>query len=329
METNKPTRDSVIDYLRIIGIFLAILAHCHIPDYAFEIREFDVSMLVMISGISYLLSYQRHAQEKWFTYAWRRFKRLVLPVWAFLCIYFLFFYFVFHDSFSISMIWKSFALTQSGIMFVWIFRVFFTTALLNPFLRRLSDRLTINWLILLLPVFFLLNDFLFLMVTTIFPGLIGKLFSYLISYTVGYALLSLTGMCLYRAKTMRRWILFTEFFFFWLICALLFRGGSMQAFKNPPQLYYVSYGIWMTCALYGLGKTSIGKIPTHPAAAFLSKQAMTIYLMHILFYYILEQVPFIASLHWPLFYLVLLLSSVLACVLFVYLKDRLAACRKK
>lgn len=329
METNKQTRDAIVDRLRILGIFLVILAHCPIPDYVFEVRQFDVAMLVMISGMSYLLSCRRHVEEKWTTYVWRRFKRLVLPVWALLTVYFVFFYFVFHNTFSWRFILESFALTQSGVMFVWIFRVFFTTALLNPFLRRLSDRLTINWLILLLPVFFLLNDFLFLMVTTIFPGLIGKLFSYLISYTVGYALLSLTGMCLYRAKTMRRWILFTEFFFVWLICALLFRGGSMQAFKNPPQLYYVSYGIWMTCALYGLGKTMIGKIPAHSAAAFLSKQAMTIYLMHILLYYILEQVPFIASLHWALFYLVLLLSSVLACVLFVYLKDRLAACRKK
>ena len=323
METNKPTRDSVIDYLRIIGIFLVILAHCHIPDYAFEIREFDVSMLVMISGISYLLSYQRHAQEKWFIYAWRRFKRLVLPIWAFLCIYFLFFYFVFHDSFSISMIWKSFALTQGGLMFIWIFRVLFTTALFNPLLRKIVVSTPVKWLILLLPALFLTNDFLFLAITDIFPGLIGKLFTYLISSTIGYALLSFAGMCLYQADTAKRWLMFTIFFFTWLACSFVLHGASMQAFKTPPQLYYASYGIWITCALYETGKSICRKKGMPRIMRFFSRHAMSIYMMHVLFYYLFEKIPLVTSLYWPLHYLVQLFSAILACALFVILKNKI------
>lgn len=323
METNKQTRDFVIDVLRILGIFLVILAHCHIPEDLFEIREFDVSMLVMISGISYLLSGKRHSEEKWLTYAWRRWKRLVFPVWIFLGIYFLLFYFVFHDSFSRSFIWKSFALTQGGIMFIWIFRVLFTTALLNPFLRKITASAPVKWLILLLSALFLTNDFLFLAITDLFPGLIGKLFTYLISTTIGYALLAFAGMCLYQADHAQRWLMFTLFFFTWLACFLVLHGASMQAFKNPPQLYYAAYGIWITCALYEAGRSVFRKKKTPAVIAFFSKHAMTIYMMHVLFYYLFEKIPSLTSLYWPLVYLIHLFAAVAACVAFVLLKNKI------
>lgn len=70
-------RDSVIDFLRVCGTFLVILAHVKIPKITSEIRTFDVVLLVFISGMS--LKYSQHKQ--YFLYLKKRIKKLLFPAW--------------------------------------------------------------------------------------------------------------------------------------------------------------------------------------------------------------------------------------------------------
>lgn len=74
-------RDVTIDILRVCGLLLIMLAHVNPPNLIFQIRTFDVPMMVFVSGVSYFLS--KKADVSYFSYAFSRFKRLVLPVWIF------------------------------------------------------------------------------------------------------------------------------------------------------------------------------------------------------------------------------------------------------
>ncbi len=51
-------RDSRIDFLRVLGTILVIMAHTGAPTLIQNIRTFDVSMLVFISGMSFVFSYK-------------------------------------------------------------------------------------------------------------------------------------------------------------------------------------------------------------------------------------------------------------------------------
>ena len=55
-------RDVAIDILRTIGILLIILAHTSLSNdsssIAFNIRNFDVVLMVYISGLSFCLTYK-------------------------------------------------------------------------------------------------------------------------------------------------------------------------------------------------------------------------------------------------------------------------------
>ena len=124
-------RDERIDILRFIGLAMVIFAHVNPPDLLFQLRDFDVPLMVIVSALSFGLSYS--PQHSYKSYLWKRIKRLVFPVWIFLSIYFTAEYIVFPESLELNLqtIMSSYMLT-SGIGYVWIIRVFLLVALLSP-----------------------------------------------------------------------------------------------------------------------------------------------------------------------------------------------------
>ncbi len=64
-------RDVTIDILRVCGLLLIMLAHVNPPNLIFQIRTFDVPMMVFVSGVSYFLS--KKADVSYFSYAFSRF----------------------------------------------------------------------------------------------------------------------------------------------------------------------------------------------------------------------------------------------------------------
>ena len=123
-------RDYRVDFLRFCGVCLIILAHCSPPSLIFQARNFDVPMMVLIAGISFGLSFK---EQPYLNCVKSRFKRLLLPVWCFLIIYFsscLLFAFPTMLP-STSKIFHTFLLND-GIGYVWIIRVFLMVALIAP-----------------------------------------------------------------------------------------------------------------------------------------------------------------------------------------------------
>ena len=79
-------RNRSIDLLRFIALTGIIIAHIDPPSFWMQLRGFDVPLMVFLSGVSYRIS-GGNKQNYW-SYAVKRFKRLILPVWVFLTIYF-------------------------------------------------------------------------------------------------------------------------------------------------------------------------------------------------------------------------------------------------
>lgn len=74
-------RDIQIDILRCIGLLLVILAHVPINETVKSIRSFDVMLLVMIAGISFVKSGRNKKEFDYKRYLVGRIKRLCVPTW--------------------------------------------------------------------------------------------------------------------------------------------------------------------------------------------------------------------------------------------------------
>lgn len=130
-------RDTRIDILRFIGLAMIIFAHVDPPALLFQLRNFDVPLMVLVSGMSFFLSYTPHVSYS--DYVWQRVRRLVFPVWVFLTLYFLAQYVLMPDApdLNFGTVFGSYAL-MNGIGYVWVIRVFLLIALLSPFLYRVN-----------------------------------------------------------------------------------------------------------------------------------------------------------------------------------------------
>lgn len=59
----KQRRDSSVDYLRVVGLLLIILAHVHAPKIVHQIRTFDVPLMVFTSGMCYAISSKKRCMQ--------------------------------------------------------------------------------------------------------------------------------------------------------------------------------------------------------------------------------------------------------------------------
>ncbi|MEG2251361.1 MAG: acyltransferase family protein [Bacilli bacterium] len=120
-------RDIKIDFIRFIGISLIILAHVSPPNWLFQFRNFDVPLMVVLSGYLYSMKSKKSNQLN-LQYIIKRFKRLVIPVWIFLTILFLGILVYQPRILTLKLLITSFGL-YSGIGYVWIIRVYLIIAL--------------------------------------------------------------------------------------------------------------------------------------------------------------------------------------------------------
>lgn len=82
-------RDFKLDTLKAIALLCIILAHVAPPAWLMQMRNFDVPLMVLISGD---LAGRAITKKKlnYFEYLKKRVFRLVKPVWIFLVIFFIF-----------------------------------------------------------------------------------------------------------------------------------------------------------------------------------------------------------------------------------------------
>ncbi len=291
----RPGRDVRFDLLKSIALVCIVLAHTTPapPKALFAFRMFDVPLLVLISGALFGL---REKTPVWWKYALKRLWRFLAPTWIFFSAFFLVSYVLFRvlgwgHPFSRQVVLETFLLGK-GVGFLWIVRVFLSLAVLAPVIRELKTR-SGKWF----PVLLLLAYGVYEVFCRAYEG--TGLISYeqvhrpvsLLLYAVPYGCVFGLGMVLPRLG--RRAAVWMGLAFLVLFGGLSLGYGTdlfthawqyapLQAFKYPPRLYYLSYGIGVSFLLYG-AVHPLRRL--HPAVGgpvrFISACSFDIYLWHI------------------------------------------------
>jgi len=112
-------------------------------------------------------------------------------------------------------------------------------------------------------------------------------------------------------------LILVPFVLFFLSKTLLVSDGKSLIFtdnKYPPNLYYLSYGVWTTAALYfGYKMLESKKLITNSMQKifyFFSFHSYSLFFIHFLYIYIFTGLGFQKSLNWWSFFVVILLLSI-------------------
>lgn len=289
-------RDERIDILRFIGLAMIILAHVSPPSWLFQIRNFDVPLMVLVSGVAFGLSYKG---EMYGSYLWKRIKRLVFPAWTFLSIYFLLMLIPGFpkDLPEINKILGSYFLLD-GIGYVWIIRVFLLVALVAPLVFKLHQKIpSSNAYFLLIVLIYAIYEALVFIIAPYLESEAGNYFESIILYTIPYIILFAIGL---RMFSLSDKTVITTGLSLWLIfivtCVVLYElNGRLvytQSFKYPPQAYYLLYALAVSFTLWLLVEKTLPflkKIPVlYPFVEFIAQNSLWVYLWHIPFADVLE-----------------------------------------
>lgn len=295
METNfnsTKKRDISIDILRFIGISLIILAHVNPPDTILNIRCFDVSLMLFVSG----LTMSKRNPDFSLKFLGHRAVRLLLPVWSFLTIYFLLIFalqsFGLDLGITISQCIDTYLLLE-GIGFVWIIRVMLLIALLTPSLLWIKNKLSpLALLSLSLIILYSLDILISKSILT--DNIIFKDFIY---YAIGYSIPFIWGLVLPNLNVRQLIALLTVTGIIILAHYALFIFDSenlsnitsfintndilsFNNFKYPPQGYYLLYGLFCSTLLYlVIVKCELYKYLT--IFTFIGCNTIWLYLYHI------------------------------------------------
>jgi hypothetical protein len=316
------TRNHTIDIMRFIGLVLIIMAHTISPQtLIFQLRNFDVPMMVIISWMAFFLSNTKKINLK--SYYKKRILRLILPTWIFLSLFFIIIYLFSYLTwnifpFSWKVIW-TFLLFQwdTSIWYVWIIRVFLLIALLNPLLLYLYNKFNKYYFTILLLVFY----FIYELLINYFPFGWKDFFSIFIHqyiyYLIPYWILSWFWIILINLKLKYR-LIATTILWILLLSILKIKYWSNivfypQDFKYPAQDYYLVWGLFMSFLISSIFIKTTLKWIYKKMLEFFSNFSLWLYFWHIVIIYIIT-ISFNINNWYKKFILVLLLSIIITII---------------
>ncbi len=287
-------RDSRIDFLRFLGLSLIIFAHVDPPNWLFQLRNFDVPLMVVVAGLSFS---KASKIESYWGYIWKRVRRLLLPMWLFLCVYFVVLNGVWpsHEWLELKHVVGSYALLGiMGVPYVWIIRVFLLVAAIAPGIASLNRRIKDNrtYLVLLAGIYGLYELLLIVSLEASRDSAVGKLLSLVVYYAIAYGLIFALGVRLPRLSQRQVRAVFGTALGIFL--ALGLGAGAvgqafpdLQAFKYPPTAYYLAYAVAVSSLLWLAINPILGTLKRFKRVEtfilFCSRNSMWLYLWHIPF----------------------------------------------
>lgn len=275
------SRNINYDILKVIALFGIMLAHIGPNKVVFQLRNFDVPMMIIIS-VWLSLSIYNKGNFNYKIYLLKRIKRLVKPTWIFLTIYFLF-YWIFKGSISIKTIILSYTLIN-GIGYVWIIRIYIYVAIITPIYSYIYNNLKIFSIIIIILIEYLIYAFL-IKFSFIVNERIRLFLTISILDFVGYSFVVWIAILTYKLSIRNRFLvsIFSAILFIFL--AVKYNFIPTQEFKYPIRLYYLSYAFSIIFMLdffvewidnkYSIKKSKI--------IIYISSNSMWIYLWHILY----------------------------------------------
>lgn len=289
-------RDATLDILRALGLLLIILAHCNPPNWLFQLRNFDVPLMVVVSAATFTTLYSGKTIDLKQFYK-KRLIKLILPAWYFLTFFFvsLFLYFFITSTsypFSTKEIVTSY-LFYSGIGYVWILRIFIIIALLTPPILYFKEHIKNLWvyygtilaiyiayeaIVVGLDAMDLPKRYHEFLITVILPVLP---FAAIYAYGVGTRDLSSKWLCCLS-------LIFLGVFIGFAIPLYIEHGYFVQTqtAKYPPTLYYISYALLMINIAVLILRTKVQSYLPQNMLTWLSINSLWLYLWHIYGLYI-------------------------------------------
>lgn len=281
--TDKETgRINYIDFLKFIGLTAIIIAHVGSPSWLMMIRGFDVPFMVILSAILAQRSYRKYESDSLSVknYYFSRVKRLVIPTWTFLSLYFVLLFIVEGELREVKYYIASFCLTLYGKGYVWVILIYLYSALLIPLFSKM--KLSIKGLIFVTILYGLYEIAYYLKI-----GTDNKFLETTVYYIIPYGFITYLGYNYYQMRKRSRYsitiisflIFIILFVYYWII------NGSPQRVgiaKYPPRLYYLGYGITCSFVMLLFCEKHNLKIFDNSLIRYISMHSMWIYLWHIL-----------------------------------------------
>ena len=281
----KQERKYYIDFLKTVGLLMIILAHVEPPWLIKFLRCFDVPFMVILSGI--LAAHSRSEVKQFLSYFLKRFKRLVLPVWIFLILYFLIFAYK-GMTYSTEYYIDSFLLTRYGVGCVWIILIYLYCACMVPFLKELFRKnIRLAWVLVIV---------LYLLYQIAYHFRIGtenRFIDTTFYYIIPYGLLNVLGLRYEYMSRKQKLTVFSVSFLIFIAMAVYyyFTTGSIQlptVEKYPARLYFLSYSIMMSYLLLMICEDKEWKIFRNRLVLFISEHSLWIYLWHMLYLWVYD-----------------------------------------
>lgn len=311
---NSKMRNGKIDLLKLIGLSCIILAHVNPPNKIFMLRNFDVTLMVFISAYLSNKSVKKYPGIRGtFNYYWSRAKRLILPTWFFLLMYFAFIAIAFENVYSMRYYIYSFALTGNGIGYVWVILVYFFVALLAPLYGKYKGGLVFPVVVLITYILFEIACYYKIGTSSVAGATAIKIIPYGAVAFLG------ANYDRYSKKTKGVFAGLFGIIFFAFVVYLFKKTGwfvNVQEYKYPPRLYYLSFGLCATFTLFLLCDYLPKGLYDNAFVRFISVNSLTIYLWHILVLELYERMNLTSK--WYLKYAIVYLITLL--LVFAYRK---------
>lgn len=304
--SEKKEKIIYIDYLKVLGLFLVILAHVNCPSVVVQIRSFDVPLLVFLSGYLASRSYNRSYKKKYADYYKKRILRLAVPAWIFLIIYFVVQTVAYtRPTFQDIIMAVTFQRDANMVGMLWVIWVYLVCAFLIPFVSKAGYN---KRNVLLIFLFYLLfeiiccftniesNRLLYVTVLTVIPwGVVTYLGFY-------YDRISIVGKKFLILGIAAIFILLT-------VHLALLQGSFVMTneYKYPARAYYLCFALPIVLILMELFRSL--KLKENRVIKFISESSLWIYLWHILVLYVVKSFIINDDL-WLLQYLAIIIISI-------------------
>lgn len=273
-----------IDILRGLGIFFIIIVHSaayflssHPVFLLWNFSQFAVPVFVFCSTYLFFQKRKGYIKTSYSVYVWKRLSRLLLPYYVFLIFYLPLAGFVSFQKIELGGIMRELTLSTPGTEINWAVLLFVYVAALMPFLLFLYRKLK--------PAFFLYAGFA-LGVSSLFL-FYKSLINFRLIMWIPWSLIVLYSWFFVRFEE-RGWfypftVLGTGGLFAILSMFLNTKGASLVFIDNkyPPNLYFLTYGIFVATALYLVAKKGAFNFVRKPVL-FLSKNSYSIFFIHLL-----------------------------------------------
>lgn len=310
----KMKRDVRIDALRTLAIILIVIAHIPPPNWLMQLRVFDVPLMALLLGMSFVLSEElKKKKEPYKLYLIKRFKRLIIPSWVFITTYLLAEYLLalitgLKNPHGLRTVLSSYTLF-SGFGYVWIIRIFFTIAIISPLLYWISQhiqntlrRIAFLWVLLIIQQFLcLFGNYL--------TGPINTLFEKLIPLSFGYIIIALVGMWAVKQTKKQNITFACSTLVPFTAIGILTKFPLINEQKYPPTIYFITYGLTISLILLVLisNRASESFISRRNEFTWISKHSLEIYYWHTFPVLVINKI--IPDLNWGLKFIIIVLIT--------------------